>query len=805
MNDLRYAVRFLRARAGFTAVAVGVMALGISLTGTVYAIIEGTILRGPDYRDFDRIVQIRTTVPQATFLQAPRIHDYLDWREQQDVFGAMGAWLWWSVTLSGDDTRAERFNGVRLSASTFELLGVEPILGRRFTPAEDLVEDLDLVVLSHDVWRTRYDADPGIVGTTLRLNARPTTVIGVMPPGFRFPESHDMWMPLGVDPTRYARGEGPGLQVVATPRDGIDIDEASVRMRALGERLARAHPEANRDVVPVLQRWRDVAFIDAELRGLLYTMFVAVVGVLVIACSNVANLLFALTLARGRELAVRTAVGADRWRVLRQLLLESVALSLAGAVLGIALSWASLKLFTRAVTPLNPPSWIRFELSPTVVLFVVGVSFVAALVAGLLPALQATRADVAGVLRDQSRGGSSRAVGRWSTVLVGVEVAVSCALLIAAGLMVRTTLAVGGADYGVDSERVLTASTSLAVDAYPDPEARVRLQERIVDELSALPGVTETAVATALPGLGAPTSRYRLEGETYASDRDLPFGMWTVVSPDFFEVLGVALRAGRSFTTADRIGSEPVVVVDERFAERHWPGRDPLDRRIRLDRGDPDERWMRVVGVVPDVLMTRPDAFGGRPPEGMYAPLAQHPPRSMALLLRTEGDPMGPAASLRPAIAAVDPDLPMEWIDTLAGRQRDALLQFVILGWMFSIFAAVALALASTGLYAVMSFSVSTRRTEVGVRMALGAEPAGIVRLILARGSRPLAAGILVGIGLAVLLGRALESQLYGVTATDAATFGSVPVLLVGVGLLALWIPARRAAGIAPVVALRDG
>lgn len=804
MNDLRYAVRFLRARAGFTAVAVGVMALGISLTGTVYAIIEGTILRGPDYRDFDRIIQIRTTVPQATFLQSPRIHDYLDWREQQDVFRSMGAWLWWSVTLSGDGTRAERFNGVRLSASTFDLLGVEPILGRRFTPAEDLVEDLDLVVLSHDVWRNRYDADPGIVGTTLRLNARPTTVIGVMPPGFRFPESHDMWMPLGVDPTRYARGEGPGLQVVATPRDGIDIDEASARMRVLGERLARAHPEANRDVVPVLQRWRDVAFIDAELRGLLYTMFVAVVGVLVIACSNVANLLFALTLARGRELAVRTAVGADRWRVLRQLLLESIVLSLAGAVLGIALSWASLKLFTRAVTPLNPPSWIRFELSPTVVLFVVGVSFAAALVAGFLPALQATRADVAAVLRDQSRGGSSRAVGRWSTALVGVEVALSCALLIAAGLMVRTTLAVGGADYGVESERVLTASTSLPVDAYPDPEGRGRLQERIVDELSALPGVAEAAVATALPGLGAPTSRYRLEGESYASERDLPFGMWTVVSPDFFEVLGVTPRSGRSFTTSDRIGAEPVVVVDERFAERHWPGEDPLDRRIRLERGDPDERWMRVVGVVPDVLMTRPDAFGGRPPAGMYGPLAQHPPRSMALLLRTEGDPMGPAASLRPTIAAIDPDLPMEWIDTLAGRQRDALLQFVILGWMFSVFAAVALALASTGLYAVMSFSVSTRRTEVGVRMALGAEPAGIVRLILARGARPLAAGIVVGIGLAVLLGRALESQLYGVTATDAATFGGVPVLLVGVGLLALWIPARRAAGIAPVVALRD-
>ncbi len=804
MHDLVYAVRFLAKRRAFTAVALVVMALGISLTATVYAIIEGVILDGPDYRDFDRIVQIRTTVPQATFLQSVRIHDYVDWREGQNAFQEMGAWLWWSVTLSGDDDRAQRFNGARVTASIFDLLGVEPILGRRFTPADDLVEGVDEVVLSYDLWQNRYEGDPAIIGRSLRLNARPTTVIGVMPPGFRFPETHDMWTPLGVDPARYDRGTGPGLQVIATPLAGLERDEASARMRALGERLTLQYPEANRDIIPVLESWRDIAFVDAELRGILYTMFVAVVGVLLIACSNVANLLFALTLARGKELAVRTAMGADRWRVLRQLLLESVVLSLAGALLGMGLSFVSLKAFTRAVTPLNPPSWIRFELSPTVVLFAVGVSFVAALAAGLLPALQATRADVAGVLRDQGRGTTSRSVHRWSTGLVGLEVAVSCALLIAAGLLVRTNLAVGNADYGVDAERVLTASTTASSESYPDSASRILLQDRMVERLAALPDAGGAALASALPGLGGGTSWYQLQGRSYATDRDYPFAVWTAVTPGFFDVLGVEFVRGRGFTSGDGPGSERVVVVDERFVERNWPDRDPLGQQVRLGRSDSRDAWMTVVGVVPDILMTRPDNYGGRPPEGMYVPLAQHPRSGYNLLVRTDGDPLALAGPFRQAVAGVDLDLPVEWLDTLENRQQDALLQFVILGWMFSIFGVVALVLAATGLYAVMSFSVSSRRTEVGVRMALGAEPAGIVRMILIQGSRPLAAGILVGLILAVLLGKALESQLFGVTATDPGTFGGVPLLLALVSLTALLLPALRASRVAPVVALRD-
>lgn len=805
MSDLAYALRFLRKRWAFTTVAVVVMALGISLTGTVYAILEGVVLRGPDYRDFDRIVQIRTTVPQSTFLQSVRVHDYLDWRAQQNAFAFMGAWMWWNVTLSGDGSRAERFNGARLSASTFDLLGVEPILGRRFTSDEDHVEGLDLVLLSYDVWQNRYSGDPAIIGTTLRLDARPTTVIGVMPPDFHFPDSQDMWLPLGIDPAAYDRRGGPGLQVLATRLEGVELEEAASRMRPLADRLAQQYPDANRDIVPVLQSWRDVAFADAETRGLLYTMFAAVIGVLLIACSNVANLLFALTMARGRELAVRTAMGADRWRILRQLLIESLVLAFAGALVGIGLSWVSLGVFRRFVTPLNPPGWMRFELSPTVVLFVIGVSFVAALAAGLLPALQATRADVAGVLRDEGRGGSSRSVSRWSTILVGVEVALSCALLIAAGLLVRTNLAMGGTDYGVDSRQVLTASTTASDETYPDAASRLRLQDRIVEGLGALPGVSAASLSGSLPGLGSGNSWYHLQGRSYETDSDYPSATRTVVSADFFEVLGAEMVRGRAFTTADRVGSDPVVVVDERFAQLNWPDADPLGQQIRLGRSDTQEPWLTVVGVVGNILMMRPDNFGGRSPPGLFVPISQYPARGYNLLLRAEGDPLGLAGSLRPLLAGIDVDLPLQSLDTLANRQRDALFQFVVLGSMFTISALVALILASTGLYAVMSFSVTSRRTEVGVRMAMGAEPFAIIRLIVVQGSRPLAVGIVVGLGLAMLFAKALESQLFGVTATDPATFAGVTALLVTVSLIALMVPARRASRIAPVVALRDG
>jgi putative ABC transport system permease protein len=804
MRDLTYALRFLRKRWTFTTVAVVVMALGISLTATMFAIIEGVVLGGPDYRDLDRIVYLETTLPQSQFFQSVRVHDYMDWDEQQTVFDDMAAYYGTSVILSGDGNRAEGFRGSRVSSSTFSLLGVAPYMGRVFTPDEDYVENPNVVLLGYHIWANRYDRDPDIIGKTLRLNARPMTVIGVMPDGFRFPEDHDMWLPLSVDPNAIARGEGQGLQVIARMSPGITEDEVRTQLGGIAARLEQQYPEANRDIVPVVRIWKDVQFVDAEVNGILYTMFVAVIGVLLIACANVANLLFALTMARGKELAIRTAMGAERWRVVRQLLLESLILASGGAALGIGITYLSLRLFARAIVPLGPPVWVTFEMGTSVLLFVIAITAVSALAAGLLPALYATRSDVSGVLQDQSRGSSSRSVNRWSTGLVGLEVALSCALLVGAGLMVRTTFAIGSEDYGVTTEGVLTASLRLPAESYPDSLARFQAVDRIRREVAGIPGVTHAAISSNVPGLGNGNIWYGIRDREYANDSEYSFAGRTIVTPEFFDTYDAQFLSGRRFDSRDAAGAEPVVIVDGRFAERNWPNEDPIGKQLRWGRSDSQRPWMTVVGVVRKVKMAAASSFGGRPPEGLFIPAAQSSMGGFVVSLRTAGDPLGLAPQLREVIANIDSDIPVARSDTMDNRLRLVNMEFLIIGWMFSIFGVVALLLASVGLYAVMAFSVSRRQTEVGVRMAMGAEPGRIIQLILLQGSKPLGAGIVVGLGLAVLLGMALSSQLYGVTATDPLTFSAVPLLLALVSLAALLIPASRASRITPVVALRE-
>jgi predicted permease len=533
-------------------------------------------------------------------------------------------------------------------------------------------------------------------------------------------------------------------------------------------------------------------------------MFVAVLGVLLIACANVANLLFAVTSARGKELAIRTAMGAARNRVFRQILAETLVLALGGAVGGLVLSKFSLDLFDRVVTGLGPPPWMVFELSPGVILFVVGITFAAAVLSGFLPAVQATRGDVHALLQDQARGSSSRAVSRWSTSLVVIEVALSCALLVAAGLMVRSTVQVGQADHGINRQGILTARLILPAATYTDSIARRQMADRVLREVGAIPGVTEAAVSSALPVMGTQLRFYGVRDRDYVDDSEYPFGGYTRVSPDFFELLDVPVIAGRSFNDGDDITNQRVVIVDQRFVERTWPGQDVIGKQVRLGRSDSENPWLTVVGVVRTFEMLQPLSFAANPPEGMFVPLAQQPVGGLSVLLRTAGDPLALATPLRELMTRLDPDIPVNRVDSLDEHVADASLDIRIIGGMFLIFGAVALVLASIGLYAVMAFSVSRRTSEVGIRMALGADGVRILKLILRQGARPVALGIVIGSALALLLGRALATFLYNVSPVDPLTFLGIPVLLALVSVAALLVPATRAAGIAPVVALRD-
>ena len=753
----------------------------------------------------EEVLYLETTIPLSQFNQSVRVHDYMDWREQQSVFEEMAAYFTTSVNLSGDGTRAETFRGVRLTASAFDLLDRRPFMGRGFSEDNDFQVDLDVALIGYHIWVNRFDRDPDVIGKTVRINARPTTVIGVMPEGFRFPELHDMWLPLNVDPGTLERREGPGFSVLGRLADGVTEEEARSQLTAIAARLTQQYPEANRDIVPVVETWMDAQFVDQETKGLLYTMFVAVLGVLLIACANVANLLFATTIARGKELAIRTAMGASRTRVLTQLLIESVVLASGGAVFGIALSKLSLDLFTRVVTGLSPPPWMVFELSPSVLVFVIGVTLVTALASGILPAIYATRSDVHSILQDQSRGTSSRGVSRWSAILVSLEVALSCALLVGAGLMVRSTIAVGEADFGVNREGIATARLALPAETYADSLVRRETNELILAELKAMPGVREAALSSSLPVMGTSFRFYGVRDREYVNDGEYSFGGYTFVSPDFFDILDVPIMAGRAFEATDVMGGDRLMVVDQRFAELNWPGQDPLGRQVRLGRSDSENPWHTVVGVVRTLEMGQPLDFGANPPEGMFVPISQQPISGIAVMLRGDGaDPIALAQPVRDLIERIDPDIPVSLVNTLDARVAEASLDIRIIGGMFSVFGIVALILASVGLYAVMAFSVSRRKTEVGIRMALGAHQGRIIRLVLGQGARPLVAGLTVGVLLAVLLGQALGTFLFNVGSFDPVTFVGVPALLVVVSVLALLVPAMRASRIAPVAALRE-
>jgi predicted permease len=689
-----------------------------------------------------------------------------------------------------------------VSASTFALLGKQAMMGRTFVPEDDFVTGEPIILLGHHVWENRYDRDPQIVGKTIRVNARPTTVVGVMPPDFRFPELHDVWMPLELDPGTLERRQGPGLVVLALLNEGTSQTAAQAQLMAIAQRLEEQYPVANREVHPITELWMDEIFVDDETKGLLYTMFTAVFGVLLIACANVANLQFALTIVRGKELAVRTALGASRNRVLRQLLSETVVLAFGGAVVGVVLAKFSLDLFTRVVTPLGIPPWLNFDLSPAVFVFVLGITFFAALASGMLPALHATRVDINSILKDQVRG-SSGGVNRWSTSLVVLEVAVSCALLVGAGLTIRSTLELGSADYGLDQENIMTARFGLPGETYPDSTSRQVVTDRFHRELEAIPAVREVAITSNLPILGTGLFFYGVGDGEYVDDAEYPFGGYTRVSSSFFDLIGVPIVAGRGFRDTDALGAGRVVIVDERFVAKNWPGEEPIGKRLRLGRSTSQNPWLTVVGVVRDFQMTPEPDFAAAPPEGMFVPIAQQPSGGFSIMLRTAGDPLDVTASVRELVTRIDPDIPMSQVNTLTGRVEDSNLGELILTGMFATFGVVALILASIGLYAVMAFSVSRRTAEVGIRMALGANGGRIVGLLLRQGARPLGIGIAIGLVLAWFLGRALATVLFRVGAFDLLTFTMIPVLLLAVSAVALLVPAKRAASVDPVTALR--
>ncbi len=800
LGHFKYSLRMLAKTPGNTAVSVIALGLGIGLTATMFSITYGLVHRQLPFEEPDRIMFLmRNDLSEGITRMGVSLHDFLDWRAQQTSFESIAGFYSGTVNVSGLEGRPERFVGAFMFEGGLAMLRVPPLLGRLFVEGEDRAGAPQVAILGFNVWQNRFGSDPDIIGRTVRMNGEVTTIIGVMPEGFLFPENHELWVPFRQDPGQLERGSR-SLGVFGRLKDGVSRQAAQAEFSTIAQRLAMEYPETNEGVGAVIMPYRD-AFMSEDATTVAYTMVATVFLVLVIACVNVANLLLARVSVRSKELAIRSALGASRLRIVLQFLSETFALAAVGAAIGLVIAWVGVRLIDGALAQADLPFWTAFRIDGAALLFTIALVLVAAVLAGILPALKASGAKVNEILKDESLGTSSLRMGKLSKALVMAEIAMSCGLLMEAGLMVKSIVNLRNLDFGFATEDVLTARVGLFVTDYPDETARLNFFEELVVRLDAQPAVAKASLSSSLPGRGAGHSRFAVEGRTYEADRDYPLTGRVIVTPGHFETYGVSILQGRDFGTQDTRDNLPVALVNRPFAERYFPGESPIGQRIRLGDSDSEEPWLTIVGVVPDMYL---GSVENEDPQGVYVPLAQNDARFLSISVRAAGtDALALAPMVRDEVMAIDPDLPIYWVNTLAAVIGENTLGYRVMGLLFTVFGVVALFLGAVGLYGVMAFAVSRRTQEFGVRMALGAQAADVLRLVLKQGVLQLGIGLFLGLGVAALLLLALPNMLFNAEPWDPLIFLVISLVLFAVGMLATYVPARRATLVDPVQALR--
>lgn len=799
-TDLRFAVRGLSKQPGLTLIAILAFALGIGLTTTVFSIVHGALGELPFDRPEEIVALSRTDLKQGFDGMDVPIHELVDWRERLKSYQGLAAYYGGTTNLSFDGETPERYEGAFVSANTFELLKVSPILGRSFAPGEDQPGAEPVVLLGYDLWQNRFGGEPGILGKAVRVNGVERTVIGVMPAGFLFPEQQQMWLGLPHDLAVLKRGEGTWVNVFGRLRPGVSIEQAQAELTGVAQQLASEYPESNQNIGALVEPFAQ-RFIGKEPRLMLTIMLGAVIGVLAIACANVANLLLARAVIRSKEAAIRSAMGAGRRQVMQQMVAEAFVLAAVGALLGVALASLGIDAFNKAIEVSEPPFWIDIRLNGSVLFFAFAMTLLSSLLAGAIPAFQASGQRVNEILKDESRGSSSLRLGRLSRALVVAEIAVSCVLMVLTGLMVKSVVQLNDANFGVDQQHVFSARVALFQKDYPDVESRLRFLEEAQRRLAALPGVKAAAITDSLPVSGSNRDRFRLEGQQYASEQDEPYAAQAVVSPGLFTALGSQLLAGRDFDASDRADSVPVVIVNEPFARKYFPNESPIGKRLALRSSEtrPTDRWATIVGMAPDLWMSGNDH---RDPEGFYLPLAQSDRSFMSLVARVEGDPMALTRPVQAMVSSIDPNQPIYFVRSLDQSIARSTWFYSVFGTLFMIFGAAALFLASVGLYGVMAFSVSRRTQEVGIRMALGAQGSKVLRMILRQGAWQVGTGLAIGMVIAPLLSQGLAFAFFEVSPHDPVIFLGIAAVLALVGLTASLVPALRASRVSPIVAL---
>lgn len=800
INEVRFGFRMLAKTPAFTLIAILAIALGIGISTTMFSSVNALLLRPmPLLQNQDRLVFISQYFLKQPENDAMALPDYHEFKKANTLEG-LAAYTELTVIVSNDD-KPVRYLGAQISAEAFSFLGVQPILGRHFRPEEDQLNAAPVALLGYELWQAQFGGDPSIVGRSIPINGKQTTVVGVMPKGWRFPEVCDLWLPLQLDEKNHPRGSFT-LDAIGRVKEGVSIAQARAELEAIAARLATQYPETNSGSSVHVRPWREEMVKHFKMLTIL--VLGAVLFVHLIACANVANLLLARGATRAKEIGVRLALGASRGQIVRQLLTESVVLSVAGCGLGLLFAVWGVDLMLSAI-PTEIPYWIRFDFDWRVFAFALGLGATSSILVGLIPALQSSRPHLLEVLKEGGRGGGAgpRSQRMRNALIVG-EVALALILLIGAGLMMRSFMNLERTDIGAETSSTLTFRIGLPEAQFPEEQTAVTFFEQLVPKLAALPGVETAGATSSLPAGGMGNSAVVLEGEPVPERlQDARVMSQIAITPGFLETARIPLLRGRGFTAADNKTAPRVALIDAEAARAWFPGQDPIGRRLRVLKGRGAEtEWATIVGIVRPVIynrLTRTSAF-----PAVYYPHSQNTGwRFMSVALRTKTDPNSFANAARATVLSLNQGLPIYRVMTLEKAVAETFWERKFFSSLFTIFGGLALFLASIGLYGVMSYSVRQRTQEIGVRMALGAQARDVLRLVTGHGIRLIGLGLLFGFVGAYFLMQLFARSLHGVSAHDPLSFALVGLLLLSVGLVASYIPARWATRLNPIDALR--
>ena len=803
LHDLRYALRLIAKDRWFSAAAIVTLALGIGVNATGFTLVNGVLLRERSLRDSQQVFVL--SWQGAGGRKVPLSHpEFVEWRSESRSFAHLAGVTDETINISDDRDLPERAQGARVLGETFAVFGQQPLMGRAFTAADERPGAAPVAIIAHHIWKQRYAEDPAAIGSTLRLNGVPSTIVGVMPPGIRFPGNAEVWTPFVPTADQMRRSNRP-LMVFARLVAGVSRRQAEAEATTIAPRAIAAYPDDTRELFSMALESVPDRFVGRGPRTMFVAMMGAVSFVLLIACANVANLLLARSAARGREMALRMALGATRLRVARQLLVESVLLGGAGATIGLLLAYAGVRLFDNAVLDQSRPYWIVFTIDYVVFAYVAAVGVVTAVLAGLAPALHLSRRNYSAAINEGARGSIGGPRMRWfSGAMVVAQLALTIVLLAGAGLMVRSFYHLRSVDNGYSSEHLLTMRLLLRGANYPTADARRVFYEQFESRVGGIAGVDAVAITTAVPPTNNEEWRLDIEGRPV----DAPPSVSVIrIGPRFFEVLDRRLLRGRRFEPADATPGALGVIVNERLVRQLFSGEDPIGRRVRLvqrdlRRSDQPGPWRTIVGISPDIRHSTPADAETDPV--VYVPYGFEPPSGARVLVRSLLPPGSLLAEIRRVVHAIDRDQPVYSFQTVEDFVKERQWPYSAFGGSFAIFAVIALVLSAVGLYAVMAYSVTQRTPEIGVRMALGAGQRHVSWLFLRSGLTQVTIGLVLGLAGAFALSGVLETLLVRVSAGDPVTFTAVTIVLVVVAIAACLVPVRRATRIDPLAALRS-